>query len=158
MKVNFYPPFNPGASPSIVQRAITATVAQAQQLFSVARNMYDTYHTCYKVLKAQLLASINHLYIADLHDDDIEFTAVKTLTIMTHIWTTYGVIDDDQLGENLAVMATPWSTPTPIEILFTQLKECQKFAQKGNVPIIDAAAIRTGIHIIETNSMSRMEG
>ena len=71
---------------------------------------------------------------------------------MTHLWTTYGVIDDGQLGENLAVMSTPWSPPTPIKTLFTQLKECQKFAQKGNNPITDTVAMCTGIQIIEASS------
>ena len=69
--------------------------------------MYDIYHTCDKALKEQLFASINQLYIACLHDDDIRFAAVTTLTNMTHLWTTYGVTDDDQLGKNLAVMTTP---------------------------------------------------
>ena len=72
---------------------------------------------------------------------------------MTYLWTTYGVIDDDQLGDNLVVMSTPCSPPIPIETLFTQLKECQKLAQKGNDPITNAAAMRTGIQIIEVNGL-----
>ena len=74
------------------------------------------------MLKAQLLATVDHLYISDLHDDDIGFAAVTTLEIMTHLWKIYGAIDDNQLIENLAIISTLWSTPTPIETLFTQLK------------------------------------
>ena len=72
---------------------------------------------------------------------------------MTHLWETYDAIDDNQLGENLTTMSTPWSPPTPIKILITRLKECQKFAQKGNDPITDAAAIRTGVQLIEANGL-----
>ena len=97
---NAFPsPANSGVSPSITQGSNTTTVAQAQQSFSTTRNAYDTYHTYDKASKAQLLASVNHLYIANLHNDGIGVLSVKTLTILTHLCPRYGIIDDNQLGD-----------------------------------------------------------
>ena len=81
--------------------------------------MYDWYFIYNKVLKAQLFASVYHLYIDDLHDDDISFALVTIITILPHIQATYGVIEDNKLGTNLEIMPLLWSPPTPIEILFT---------------------------------------
>ena len=82
---NLPSPTNPKSIISIRQRTTTTTFAQAQQLFSVARKIYDIYNTYNKTLKAQILAIINHLYISDLHDDNIGFAFFTALDIMTHL-------------------------------------------------------------------------
>ena len=116
--------------------------------------MYDTYHTCNKVLKAQLLDSVNHLYISDLHDNGIGFASVTTLTILTHLWATYGVINNDPLRKNLEKMTTTWSPPPiSIETLFTQLKNCQKLAEKVSTFITDSVVICTGVQIVKGNGL-----
>ena len=68
---------------------------------------------------------------------------------MDHLWETYGLIDDDQLAANLEKIKTPWAPPTPIEILFTQLKICQAFSVQENDGIIDPIKIRKGVALIK---------
>jgi len=49
---------------------------------------------------------------------------------------------------NSKKMATPWNPPTPIENLWSQLREGQDFAQEGNEPISDATLARNGYELI----------
>ena len=50
-------------------------------------------------------------------------------------------------------MSTPWSSPTPTNNLFEQLKSCMKFASEGGDLITSTAAIRTGALVIEENGL-----
>ena len=61
------------------------------------------------------------------------------------------IINDDQLVKKLETVSTQWSPPTPIKILFTQLKTCQNVAYKDNDPINDADTMRTGVQVIKVN-------
>ena len=65
----------------------------------------------------------------------------------------YGYIDDDMLGANIEKMKIPWSPPTSIKTLFTELKARQIFATEDNHPIKDAQAIRTGVHIVKSSRL-----
>ena len=54
------------------------------------------------------------------------------LEILTHLWTTYGEVGENDLKPNEKRMKTQWNPPTPIETLFKQLEEGQAFAAEGN--------------------------
>ena len=56
---------------------------------------------------------------------------------MTHLWKHYGTIEVSDLTANEEAMKADWNPPTPIEDLFKQLREGQKFAKLGNETISD---------------------
>ena len=76
-----------------------------------------------------------------------------TRQILEHLWKTCGDIAYDMLRENIERMTTPWSPPTPIETIFTQLKTCKRFISEGNDTITDTHALKIGVQIIENNSI-----
>jgi hypothetical protein len=49
---------------------------------------------------------------------------------------------------NLVRMSAPWSPPAPIENLFDQLEEGQRFAVLEAEPIADTQLMRLGLNII----------
>ena len=54
-------------------------------------------------------------------------------------------------------MKQPWAPPNPIEDLFKQLTEGQKFAKKGGETIGDEQLIRFGLEIIEQTGLLTKE-
>ena len=76
-----------------------------------------------------------------------------TLQLLTHLWTTYGVVDDDMLAANLVTIATPWAPPTPIETFISQITDCMAIAVEGGDPISEPIAVRTAIVIMEATGV-----
>ena len=70
---------------------------------------------------------------------------------MYWLWITDGGINDEILADNMECIKSHWSHPTPVELVFRQIKTYMLFATKGVDPITSASAIRTGISIIENN-------
>ena len=72
---------------------------------------------------------------------------------MTHLWEQYGEIDESDRTENELRMKAPWMPPSPIEDLFKQLRDGQKFAEKGGDTISDNLPIRYGLEVIGTTGL-----
>lgn len=145
-------PPNPGSGPTIARAASDAAIKQAHFEYKTKKAEYDIYIATDRALKTQLIKAVPDMFFNILKDDDIGYASVTILQILTHLWDTYGTIDDDQLAANIARMNTPWSPPTPIDTLFTQLTIGKKFAAEAE-PISEASAIRTGVGIIEQNGL-----
>ena len=146
-------PTNPGTGPTIAEKSSTATINQAHFDWKIKKSQYDTYHSTDRALKTQVLKAVPSMFYDVLNDDDIGYASVTTLKLLEHLWNTYGQIDDDQLAANLVRMTAPWSPPTPIDKLFTQLQTSMKFATEGGDPITESSTIRTGVTIIEQNGL-----
>ena len=61
---------------------------------------------------------------------------------MIHLWDTYGTIDQSDLLANEDRTKPPWAPPTPIEPLFKQMRDGQKFALQGGETISDNQIVR----------------
>ncbi|CAB9509594.1 unknown protein [Seminavis robusta] len=72
------------------------------------------------------------------------------LAILTHLDTTYGKVNADDLEDNMKRMHAQWSPTQPIEDLYNQLKDAQKFAADHDT-ISDKMAVRAAIKNL-TNS------
>jgi hypothetical protein len=65
----------------------------------------------------------------------------------------YGVMTAADIDANMVRMNTPWSPPTPIEVLFKQLEEGQRFATLVAEPIADSQLARMGLHLVTKTGM-----
>ena len=142
-------PANPGSGPDISRNSTAPIIQQAHFDYKVEKATYDTYHAADRALKTQVIKAVPDIFYDELHDEDIGYAAITTRDLLDHLWDTYGQIDDDQLASNIQKMNTPWLPPTPIDRLFTQIKNCRKFSSDGNEPITESNGIRTGVLIIE---------
>ena len=150
----FTPPNNPDTCPTITQRAIDPTITRSHWEFLVEKKVYGVYRATEKSLKLQLLATVEEVYYRDLHDDDVGCALVSTKILPYHLWSAYGQINDNQLSTNAVRMRAPWSTLTPIDNFFEQLKSCMKFISKCGDPITITAVVLTGTLIVEENGLT----
>ena len=83
------------------------------------------------VLQSFIINCVEDQDINALKDPVTNYVLVTPLELMTHLWTTYGTIDQGDLSANEERMKAPWSPPTPIETLFKQMSDGKKYAAKG---------------------------
>lgn len=152
--VLFVEPVDPGSAPtapvlqggtstaSIERRAaqieiMPFTSQETIRAFTAKKPEYLEFVAVSTALKNLILTNIAPEYLDAIKNPLTEFATVTVLELMTHLWTTYGTIDQGNLSENETRMKQSWMPPTPIEFLFKQLRDGQLFAAKGSEQISD---------------------
>jgi hypothetical protein len=155
----FVPPPNPGASPTDPTTTIIAgtrdanataiatlpfTAAEAIRLFNQQQTEFIRYKNTNIALKNQILNSVADKYICHLKHTTTRYATITPLQLLTHLWTTYGTIDQSDQTANEKRMRTQWNPPEVIESLFEQLQEGQDFAKQGSETISYDQLVRWG--------------
>ena len=112
------------------------------------RNTWTTFQLTQEALRNMIITNVDDQYIHKLKNELTEYATVTPLQLMTHLWDQYGEIDESDRTENEMRMKTPWMPPSPIEDLFKQLRDGQKFAEKGGETISNDLLIRYGLEVI----------
>ena len=115
---------------------------EAIRVHQQEQNEYITFITTKTILQAMIINSVDDQYINKLCNPVTKYALVTPLQLLTHLWNTYGKIDQGDLSANEERMKAPWSPPTPIETLFKQMSTGQKFAAKGKETISDNQIVR----------------
>ena len=68
-------------------------------------------------IKKILLVAIPCLYIEDLSNKIMQFTAITPKEILTHLMLTYGKTRDRDLDQNLKNITRPWDPDTNIKLV-----------------------------------------
>ena len=103
---------------------------------------YTTAKSVEYELKKMFLDAVPEVYIASRSDALFGYANVSLRTLLTHLVTTYGTIDEDALAKNLEEMGRPWDPNTPTITVFNQARKCRDFATAGGDAISDANSIR----------------
>jgi hypothetical protein len=98
-------------------------------------------------LKALLIKAVTSLYINDFDNAEMGYAQAAPEQLPTHLVESNGRITARELEKNLARIATPWNSDTPIETVFANGTNCRKFAVGGNDPISDAVYVRVLVKI-----------
>ncbi|CAB9516873.1 hypothetical protein SEMRO_812_G206090.1 [Seminavis robusta] len=80
------------------------------------------------------------------------YAQLTVIQVLTHLDTTYGTVDAFDLAHNLKRMNATWSPSQPIEDLWNQIKDAQKFAADHD-PITDQYAVRSALENLENSGM-----
>ena len=123
-------------------------VDENNRLHKASLVTFRTYHDMDKALRNQLIAATPECYIEALSSPTLGFAGVTCLQLLTHLWATYGQITQAELDENEARMKAPWSPPTPVENLFTQLDKGVAFATAGGDATSEQNTVRLGYNNI----------
>jgi hypothetical protein len=99
--------------------------------------IWNLYQNTDKALKRQVLASIDQVYIRSLKNRHTGFASVKTLTILNHLFNTYGKITPHDLELNNTRFRTKWDPNQPFEMLVEQIEDAIDFATSGLSPYTD---------------------
>ena len=133
----FIPPINPGVAPAAGLAAAARTAQLAEHRAQV--DEFNLYTFVDSALRQQLIQAVPSIYIKALENPTLGYSNTATLTLMTHLWDTYGVITADELQSNAIAMTAPtWKETTPIESLFARIQAHADFATAGGAPIPDA--------------------
>ena len=119
-----------------------------KSIASTKQQIFRTYDELDKDLKTQVIEATPLCYIDALSHDTLGFANVTCLDLLTHLWSTYGTITQAELDENEVRMKTPWSPPTPVETLFTQLTKARAFATAGGDQHNDIIYVRAWYNIM----------
>jgi hypothetical protein len=97
--------------------------------------------------------SMSHLNIETMLGDIFGWGNTTCLQLLDHLWETYGTITAVKLEANLFAMKEPSSSESPIQTVFTQLKDTIAFSSAGQDPISTATAIRASYTIISNTGL-----
>ena len=168
--IAFVPPVDPGTAPtpptlstgvsttSVARRAIQVemmpfTSQEAVRTFNAQKKEYAEFIAVQTALKNLILKNVAPEYIDAKKNPLTDFATVTPLELMTHLWDTYGSIDQASLSVNETRMKAAWMPPTPIEILFKQLNDGKLYAAKGNEGISDENLQRWAYDIINVTGL-----
>ena len=136
---------------------VTSDTLQSIKTFELQQQKYFKYNATVVALRNLILNAVDNKYITDLEDDLTGYAKVSPLELMTHLWTSYGTVDDADHAANEEAMKKPWTPPEPIATLFDQLKKGQEFAARGNEVIDDTQLIRWGYQNIKNTGLFNRE-
>ena len=148
--VSFVTPTNPGNAPtlpSMSTRSSPTDPFEAQEvlrLFKFQQAQYTRYRNTSTALKNCIINAVDDEYTEKLKKKITGYATVTPLELLTHLWTNYGEVGENDLKPNEARMKAQWNPPTPIETLFKQLENGQEFAAEGNEKIDDSILVRYG--------------
>ncbi len=149
----FVTPTNPGLTPNHGNAATQAQITETNRAFQVETNTYNVYLNTQTHLRNQIISSVPDKYICKLKHKITQYSNVTPLQLLTHLRTTYGQVTSDDLTANFNRMTAPWNPPTPIEVLFEQLKEGQEFANEGKETIQDSQLMRLAYDNIKATGL-----
>lgn len=144
----FVVPLAPGAAPVHPAGATGNVITEINRQFAEDKREHALYLHTEAALKKLILQAVPRTFTEILCDDEMGYAEVKTLTIMEHLETTYGIITEDELEQNRKALYHPWDMNKPIEDVFTQIRVCMTYAAIKD-PITEATAIRAGLEIFE---------
>ncbi len=151
--VAFVAPTSPGPNPVHTGTATAAQIAETNRVFQVNANTFQVYQITRTHLRNQIINSTPDKYICALKHKITQYSNVTPLQLLTHLKVTYGQVTSDDLTANYARMTESWNPPTPIEVLFEQLKEGKEFAAEGNETFLDAQLMRLAYDNIKATGL-----
>jgi hypothetical protein len=111
----FLPPANPGANPILPDNATVAFIAELlTRQHAAPLCIWKEYLSTDKTLKQQLLAAIPDIYYRSLRNRITGYAKVTTLTILRHLYDTYGNISPTDLMDKDTRMKAPYDPSQPI--------------------------------------------
>ena len=142
-------PTTPGNNPTAAQ------VAATRRSWEETKEAYREHHVVAAILRRQLLAAVDPIYVAELKRDYTGFNAVAPLDILTHLYDTYAKIGPKELDANDKRMAAPWDPSQPFENLVLQIQRGVAFAAHGKEAITPERAVRVAYTIVSrTNAFA----
>jgi hypothetical protein len=146
--IAFDPPTDPGTTCTQPDGATAAQIAENIRVFNITRSEYAVFINVRQALQKLILAKVHPTYIEALRHPITQFAQLHPITILNHLWTTYGKITSQDLTANWTRMNETWNPPTPIENLYSQLTKGQAYALKGNEHLSDSQIQRIAYDLI----------
>ncbi len=151
--VAFIEPTSPGLNPTHANTATAAQITETNRIFQVNTQTFEVYQNTRTHLSNLIINSVPDKYINALKHRITQYNNVTPLQLLAHLTDTYGQVTEADLTANYARMTAQWTPPTPIEVLFEQLKEGKEFATEGNEAVPDSQLMRLAYDNIKATGL-----
>ena len=145
-------PVHPGPNPVYPPTPTGPQIAAIDRRYKHDLEVFKCNGATEAILKRLLIAAVQDTYIKSLKDENFGYANVTTLTLLTHLDTTYGTVTADDLNDNIKRLTAEWNTMQPLEDLWHQITEARRYAHAHD-PISEPAAIRAALINLETSGV-----
>jgi hypothetical protein len=129
-------PINPPAAAPAREAAHAANLAK--------QKTWNTYIIVHTITRDQFTAAIDDVYYAALNDPTEGLNAISLRDLVTHICTTYALISQPDIYNNMNEFYTSIKPSLPLAVYTRKQKKCQTFAKDTGIPISKATMVTTG--------------
>ena len=119
---SFVKPVNPGVLVLAELAPSAAVIGTLTCQHTENMRVFNKYYSVDKACKNVLFTLIPEAYFLSFKNKYTGYANVKCLDILTHIWTTYGVLQDFEVQENDLRMKQPITAETLSEEFVKQIK------------------------------------
>ena len=149
----FVHPTHPGATLTLPDPAPTsAVIGTLTRAHTEKLRLFNEYNSVDKSCKKILFSLIPEAYYRSFKNKYTGFANVTCLTILTHLWTTYGVLQDYEVQENDQMMKQPITAETLFEDFIEQI-EIAVEAVASQVPYTDPQIVSIAFSLVETSGI-----
>ena len=134
-------PAHPGPSPVHQPFATPAQIAKNNRQFQATLDKIALIARVRTKLRTLIIKAVDQMYIEALEDKDWGFANVSIPKILAHLDTKYGEISRNDLECNRDQLKLLWNPDAPMEQLWKETKEIQRFAAAGGEAITKAATM-----------------
>ncbi|CAB9529927.1 hypothetical protein SEMRO_2674_G334380.1 [Seminavis robusta] len=120
-------PAHPGQAPVHGAAPTAAQIAETNRLFAANEKQFLIFRGTETALKKQLLEAVSNTFTNTLKHKMYGYAQVTAHEILAHLDAEYGTVDADDIKDNEKRMNATWNPSQPIEDLYNQVKDAQKF-------------------------------
>jgi hypothetical protein len=131
-----------------VPAAPIAALRIALRAHSEAYRAWNEYQTLDQVLKHQVAAAIEPLYLRDQEDLNVGFAHITIRDMLDTLFLNYGQLTSLELQENNTRINQPWNGNTNFTALIHQIETCRELAEAGGNPFTDAQILTTAHSLV----------
>jgi hypothetical protein len=112
-------PINPPAAAPVRESTWAANLAKCKA--------WNTYIIVRTITRNQLTMAINDVYYAELDDPTKSLNALSLCKLITHIRSTYAMISQPNVDDNMAEFVTGIEPSLPLAVYTRKQEKCQTF-------------------------------
>ena len=118
----FVKPVNPGVLILAYPAPAAAVIGTLTRKYTKDLRVFNKYHSVDKACKNVLFTLVPEAYFLSFKNKYTGYANVTCLEIFTHLWTTYGVLQDFEVQENELRMKQPITDKTLFEDFVEQIE------------------------------------
>ena len=98
-----------------------AVLAELKTKYTEDLRLFKEYYDVAKAIKAKIHQSLPEKFYWTLRNKITGFSQVRTLSILTHLWTTYGLLKEEDVQDFYKKLKTAISADTCFEYFVAQI-------------------------------------
>ena len=119
----FVVPTNPGPSFQIPTTVAAAILTELKTKYTEDLRLFKEYYDVDKTVKAKIQHKIPEKFYRNIKNNITGFSQVRTLSILTHLWTTYGSLKEEDVQDFDKKLKTAISADTCFEYFVAQIED-----------------------------------